>query len=1078
MPETVAHYSFIPWLRQGLNSRIIETDTLGNSKGSALTRAQLNVTLNLKAQAVESGTDSVIPVSKIINIVGPGDVVNLSDTVIIRTNPPANVNNYETNNLVFIEFYEEDFLWRFTPAIADLSNNDNAKKLRPWLALIVLKDDEYSEQNTAGKLACITIKTEAFDKVFPNPAESYAWAHVQVNEVIAPSDKNDIKVEVANQIKADANSALCRLLCPRKLVKSTVYTAFLIPAFETGRRAGLGLDISQVPAQEPSWDKAAQASKDQSLDFPVYYQWSFKTGYDGDFESLVKKLTTFHYDTTSACMPVDVQNLGYGLNQLHRKSIGLEAALQPIGYEYSREQFPKTPDETVFKTQLTNILSLSPNLGMPNNLGNETFNNPFSNEKLSDDPVVVPPVYGVWHCLAQNLNPTNNPSWFEELNLDIRNRAVAGLGTKIVQDKQEDLVNRAWQQVENITSANQKIKEAELTKLINDAVFKKHLKSATESKGLMVTSPMQYLVKQAGSDSVNKQIDDSKIPNASLSAAFLKTIRPLAKNKSFSLQKDIIGNFNTQENDARNITTAILKKSPESAISMVDVIQKVDNAFNAYSAQPANVSKDIFFALLKNIVSKDTISIKNELLATLSAKVDLQPDVKILITDLINSISNSNIDDDNISVTISVSVYETQFDKYSDGKVYNNLMILKSGVNKSDSDMKLTKVTTQGDIASFKDKLSLLDGQISSMASVTSKPIVGDLNGLYQNLVGELKPGKNIIKRISGSIKVWDGSQYTAIKKLKPAMAYPEFTEPVYLYLKKVSQNFILPNIEKIPENSVALLEPNQRFIESFMAGLNYEMAKELFWREYPTDQRGTYFRQFWDINDNLFEQNPENMKDIIPMDQWDKALGQHKKNIDNMVVLVVRGELLSKYPGTMIYAQKAQYNSANPSGPRLFIPDISEATTKFPLFKAELQPDITLIGFNLTPEDAIGVRVLDGETTTGKDPGWFIVFKERAGQVRFGLDDFDGPDDTLPASMPVTWSDLTWEHLVNQKSDLENFQINFSKPLNIIDTVSTAEKYYNEVPRWGSNSAEIASILYQDPVIFARHSSEFINPL
>ena len=32
------------------------------------------------------------------------------------------------------------------------------------------------------------------------------------------------------------------------------------------------------------------------------------------------------------------------------------------------------------------------------------------------------------------------------------------------------------------------------------------------------------------------------------------------------------------------------------------------------------------------------------------------------------------------------------------------------------------------------------------------------------------------------------------------------------------------------------------------MVGLNHEFARELLWREYPTDQRGSYFRQFWDV--------------------------------------------------------------------------------------------------------------------------------------------------------------------------------------------------------------------------------------
>ena len=34
------------------------------------------------------------------------------------------------------------------------------------------------------------------------------------------------------------------------------------------------------------------------------------------------------------------------------------------------------------------------------------------------------------------------------------------------------------------------------------------------------------------------------------------------------------------------------------------------------------------------------------------------------------------------------------------------------------------------------------------------------------------------------------------------------------------------------------------------MVGLNHEFARELLWREYPTDQRGSYFRQFWDVSE------------------------------------------------------------------------------------------------------------------------------------------------------------------------------------------------------------------------------------
>ena len=71
-------------------------------------------------------------------------------------------------------------------------------------------------------------------------------------------------------------------------------------------------------------------------------------------------------------------------------------------------------------------------------------------------------------------------------------------------------------------------------------------------------------------------------------------------------------------------------------------------------------------------------------------------------------------------------------------------------------------------------------------------------------------------------------------------MAYPVIDMPMYEPLKNLSSELFLPNINLIEPNSITLLETNQRFIESYMVGLNHEFARELLWREYPTDQRGS----------------------------------------------------------------------------------------------------------------------------------------------------------------------------------------------------------------------------------------------
>ncbi len=80
---------------------------------------------------------------------------------------------------------------------------------------------------------------------------------------------------------------------------------------------------------------------------------------------------------------------------------------------------------------------------------------------------------------------------------------------------------------------------------------------------------------------------------------------------------------------------------------------------------------------------------------------------------------------------------------------------------------------------------------------------------------------------------------------------------------------------------------------------------------------------------------------------------------------------------------------------------------------------------------------------------------------------------------MPETWNDF---HLGTsgwlKKPSLTATSSTFSKAVNITkaNDADVKDKYLNEVPAWASNAAEVASILYQDPVLFARHAGEMLN--
>src|SRR5690606_37681899 len=210
----------------------------GTDDGTAVERASLHAELDIAFKDLDN-SEQTTTIAKDIQIVGPGDVLNINARAIVRTEPKHGITNYEDNGLPYIEFYEEDFLWRYSPAAA-VNQNGNQSKLRPWLALVVLKDDEFKLNHNPDGLAYITVEQPAFDHAFHHQNDTWAFSHVHMNNKLESFSGDTLKQEVNAEVAANPDVAVSRLLCPRKLAKNTAYTAFLIPAFETGRLKGLG----------------------------------------------------------------------------------------------------------------------------------------------------------------------------------------------------------------------------------------------------------------------------------------------------------------------------------------------------------------------------------------------------------------------------------------------------------------------------------------------------------------------------------------------------------------------------------------------------------------------------------------------------------------------------------------------------------------------------------------------------------------------------------------------------------------------------------------------------------------------
>jgi hypothetical protein len=337
-----------------------------------------------------------------------------------------------------------------------------------------------------------------------------------------------------------------------------------------------------------------------------------------------------------------------------------------------------------------------------------------------------------------------------------------------------------------------------------------------------------------------------------------------------------------------------------------------------------------------------------------------------------------------------------------------------------------------------------------------------DVNTLSTEVVTAINPIFTVAAKVYGQLKFMTGYTLPPADKIVPVMAYPVFNIPTYQSVVDLGVEFFCPNLGLIPKDTITLLESNQRFIEAFMVGLNHETGRELLWREFPTDQRGSYFRQFWDSSDAVntgglsdVAQAEQNL-DIKKIHEWltNTTLGTHSARVGmstpNPLILVIRGELLNRFPDTVIYAQRAQFNGTDFQGQRILGTEL-----KYPLFSAHIPPDLTFIGFDLTPEVARGNR-----NGTPPDPGWFFIIQERPGEIRFGLD----TDSNTTA--PATWNDLSQGNASFTRSYLNAAN----------NAVVAADNQINgkQVP-WGFNSTNMAEILYQNPVLLAVHADDML---
>lgn len=331
-----------------------------------------------------------------------------------------------------------------------------------------------------------------------------------------------------------------------------------------------------------------------------------------------------------------------------------------------------------------------------------------------------------------------------------------------------------------------------------------------------------------------------------------------------------------------------------------------------------------------------------------------------------------------------------------------------------------------------------------------------DLADLANTILAGLDPDVTVPARLGGRVTVTDPA-WNPSDPLEPILAAPDFPTPLWQSLRAISQQLVVPGMEEVPRETITVLQTNPRFVNAFMVGANHELARQLVWRHFPTDQRGTYFRQFWDPSAAVADASGTlpDLHDLPPIDTWAKTAGLETvagAETSDLLVLVVRGELLLRFPNASVFAVPS--DGQNPPGPVFPDPtaDPGGGTSGelYPRFQGRLDPDLVFFGFELQAADA---------------DNWFFVIQQHPTEPRYGLEPADASDQ------PATdWTEFTWTNLAGGDPSALVYA-----PV----TAPAAAQWPSSTGNltWGYDAATMAAIALRDPYRIAIHAGALVNP-
>jgi hypothetical protein len=621
-------------------------------------------------------------------------------------------------------------------------------------------------------------------------------------------------------------------------------------------------------------------------------------------------------------------------------------------------------------------------------------------EAAAGSPLLAPPMYGA--AATRWDGSASPPPWQTTLSADVVQRIAAGLGASVVRANLDSFVEAAWHAAGVAERANQEIRQAELAAAVTGRLARRHIGGLSDDGEVLAVArpllarmheldnrrPLEARLRKhtpPGGPTLAAAVRASAMPDAALAASFRRLGRPAGPLAR--VRPPLKTGAITALVDAQRIAPVPSKRLAPGAVAFDDVSAEAHERPRLHLATPQAVENAA--AGWKSPARRARRSDR-----AAERRVTENPeDVGVWIPEPISEAPPT----------------PEQIDEFVEAaKAHQQYIVTR-----------LEKIR---------------DTPAPSLAR-PGRP----LSALRATISRQWEPDRGVVRLLGSRL---DGVERAAVEGLQPIRVASALDDPL---LRALSPEHVLPALEGLPANCATVAATAPELVRAFLVGANDELGRELLWRGLPTVLGHTWLKTFWGRVARDAHGAPVATPDIDDIERW-PAEGPSPP--PEMLMLVVRADVLHRYPSAVVYAIEGRWDGAHRvpgDGPELV-----------PVVAATLGADVALFGFDLTAAAARGSASPPGPA------GWYFVIAEHPHEPRFGL-------AASATRKPRSWQDVAWSDVADD--DLRGNYLRLDGPLARLQLADA------RALRWGGDSAQMAAITFRRSIRVARHAATLLPP-